>query len=71
MTTFPKLRNDLILRAAKGEHVEDVPVWVMRQAGRYDPGYFFRRQIYSQSFVKLDLNMTSLPFVEPLSLPVK
>ncbi|CAK9814932.1 Uroporphyrinogen decarboxylase [Anthophora quadrimaculata] len=36
---FPELKNDLILKAAKGEPVERIPIWIMRQAGRYLPEF--------------------------------
>ena len=40
------LKNDLLLRALRGETVERPPVWMMRQAGRYLPDYMKLRAKY-------------------------
>lgn len=46
------LQNDLLLRAARGEEVERVPVWMMRQAGRILAEYRVVRE-QAGSFIKL------------------
>ncbi|XP_075688178.1 uroporphyrinogen decarboxylase isoform X2 [Rhinoderma darwinii] len=45
---FPALKDDTFLRAARGEECRHVPVWCMRQAGRYLPE--FRETRAAQDF---------------------
>jgi len=40
-------KKEIFLRAARGERPERVPTWIMRQAGRYLPGYQKIRRRYS------------------------
>ena len=40
------LKNDLLLKALRGEEVSRPPVWMMRQAGRYLPDYIKLRNKY-------------------------
>ncbi|WP_166960174.1 uroporphyrinogen decarboxylase [Yeosuana marina] len=40
------IKNDLFLRALKGETIERPPVWMMRQAGRYLPEFIAIREKY-------------------------
>jgi len=51
MPEFPPLKNDLLLRAARGEKTERAPVWIMRQAGRYLPE--FRKLRESHEFFEI------------------
>ncbi|MEM1071957.1 MAG: uroporphyrinogen decarboxylase family protein [Planctomycetota bacterium] len=47
----PSPDNDLVLRAMRGERTERTPVWLMRQAGRFDPAY---RQARSEAGLELE-----------------
>src|SRR6186997_3572137 len=42
-----ELKNDLLLKALRGEQVSRPPVWMMRQAGRYLPDYIKLRDKYN------------------------
>ncbi|CAG9855105.1 unnamed protein product [Phyllotreta striolata] len=45
MSKFPDLKNDRILKVARGEKPDKLPIWIMRQAGRYLPEFMeFREQ---------------------------
>ena len=48
-------KDHLLLRAARGEKIERVPVWAMRQAGRWDPE--FNRLRASLSFYEFSENV--------------
>ncbi|AVR44904.1 uroporphyrinogen decarboxylase [Christiangramia fulva] len=40
------IKNDLLLKALRGESVERPPVWMMRQAGRYLPDFMKLKEKY-------------------------
>lgn len=41
------MNKDLFIRACKKQEVDTIPVWYMRQAGRYDPDYRKIKEKYS------------------------
>ena len=49
------LQNDLVLKAAKGEPTERIPVWLMRQAGRVLPEYRATRS-HAKNFIEFVKN---------------
>ncbi|XP_074597172.1 uroporphyrinogen decarboxylase [Brevipalpus obovatus] len=64
---WPTLKNDRLLKAIKGEPTDCVPVWVMRQAGRYLPEF---REI-KQHHTFFDLCRTPELAAEVTLMPIR
>lgn len=60
--------NDLFLRACRGEVVERIPVWFMRQAGRSLPGYRKLRETHDVLSLTQTPRLAAQVSLEPIEL---
>lgn len=59
-------KKEAFLRAARGGEPESVPVWIMRQAGRYLPGYRRAREQFSFLEIAKNPEVAAQVSIEPL-----
>ena len=55
------IKNDLYLKALRGETVERPPVWMMRQAGRYLPEFIALRDKVRSERARYLVRETTMP----------
>lgn len=63
---FPPMENTRILQAARGEEVDRIPVWVMRQAGRYLPEFLKVKESYDFFTICTTPNVACEVTLQPL-----
>lgn len=61
-------KKDLFLQAARGERPHRVPAWIMRQAGRYLPGYRRMRERFPFLQVAKTPELAAQVSIEPLEV---
>lgn len=59
-------KKNIFLQAARGERPERMPVWIMRQAGRYLPGYRRMRERFAFLQVAKTPELATQVSIEPL-----
>ena len=62
------MNESIFLKACRGEAVERIPVWFMRQAGRSLPGYRAMREKYSVLEVTQNPELAAQVSIEPVNL---
>ena len=65
---FPPLQNDNLLRAARGEKVDRLPIWIMRQAGRHLPEFIEFMKVSGFNFFCEMNNLTNSKYFFSLQL---
>ncbi|PWN51900.1 putative HEM12-uroporphyrinogen decarboxylase [Violaceomyces palustris] len=60
------LKNDLIIRAARGQQTERAPCWIMRQAGRYLPEFRKVREQHDFFTCCRDAELASEITIQPI-----